>query len=340
MTHGMVPRVGELVQIRTLDEIRSVLDGEGELEHLPFMPEMVPHAGRRVGVSAVMTKICGGGEGMRSVRGEPLLLLDALRCDGGSHGQCNRRCTLLWKPAWLRLVDEGPEGIVCRPAGIEPHAWPYPTRAGDGTYRCQATALSRATLPVSAPGKLFLAFRGVRQGEWRISSLVAVYLETLAHRLASYARRVAGAARKRRKTPVERLGLRPGDWVQVKSLSEISATLDSHRRNRGLEFSRYMIPFCGGIYRVSALMESFIDERSGELRRLENTVVLEGVSCGGETTSGLCRRAELLYWREIWLRPVASPPSARDSTVSGGLPGFAGEAGAVGRSAGATRHPL
>jgi hypothetical protein len=71
-----------------------------------------------------------------------------------------------------------------------------------------------------------------------------------------------------------------------------------------------MIPFCGGTYRVSARMENFIDERTGEVRRLENTVLLEGVSCGGETTSGPCRRAEYLYWREIWLRRVEAPPAA------------------------------
>jgi hypothetical protein len=294
--------------VRELGEIRATLDGEGELERLPFMPEMARHSGQSTVVSAVMTKICGGGRGMRTVLGGPLILLDDLRCDGGDHGQCNRRCTLLWKPAWLRPEEEGsaqdPGGGL---AGVAPSAWPYRTRAENGAYRCQATALPRATLSTSTPKKLLLALQDLRQGEWSISSLAGVYLQTLAHRLGSLRRRAAGITRSRR-TPVERLGLRPGDWVEVKSLAEISATLDRNGRNRGLEFSRYMIPFCGGTYRVDALMENFIDERSGELRRLENTVLLEGVTCGGETTSGPCRRAELLYWREIWLRRAATPP--------------------------------
>jgi hypothetical protein len=68
-----------------------------------------------------------------------------------------------------------------------------------------------------------------------------------------------------------------------------------------------MIPFCGGTYRVRARMENFINEWTGEMRKLENTVLLQGVACGGETTSGPCRRAEYLYWREIWLRRVEAP---------------------------------
>jgi len=308
MTHRMVPKVGDWLQVRTLDEIRATLGDQGELERVPFMPEMVPYAGTRWRVSAVMTKICGGGRGMRSVLGEPLVLLDDLRCDGQSHGRCSRGCTLLWKPAWLRPADEGSQDLAGE-ARIAPAFWPYRTQAGNGAYQCQATALPRATAPVSAPGKLLMAFRDVQQGEWSVGLMAAVYLETLAHRLASLARRTAGIVRGKRPTPVERLGLRPGDWVQVKSLGEIAATLDRNNRNRGLEFSRYMIPFCGRAYRVSALMENFIDERTGELRRLENTVLLEGVSCGGETTSGPCRRAEFLYWREIWLRRLEAPPA-------------------------------
>jgi hypothetical protein len=310
MTRAMAPKVGDWVEVLSFDEIRATLDGEGEREQVPFMPEMAGYSGRRLRVSAVMTKICGGGRGMRGILGEPLVLLDDLRCDGRSHGLCHRGCTLLWKPAWFRHVDEGPRD----PSGVlpaPPASWPYPTRTESGAYRCQATALPRATFPVSIPGKLLTAFRDLRRREWNLGSLATVYVETLAHRLKSLARRAAGVASRRRKTPVERLGLRPGDWVQVKSLAEISATLDRNGRNRGLEFSRYMTPFCGRTYRVGALMENFIDERTGELRRLENTVLLESVWCGGETTSGPCRRAELLYWREIWLRPVAGPGEAR-----------------------------
>ena len=48
-------------------------------------------------------------------------------------------------------------------------------------------------------------------------------------------------------------------------------------------------------------------ERTGKMTELTNTVILEGVSCGGETTFGICRRAECLYWREIWLQRDIKP---------------------------------
>lgn len=306
MTTAEGPGAGDRAEVRPWGEIRAALDGQGELEGLPFMPEMARHCGRSLRVAAVMTKICGGGPGMREVLGEPLVLLEDLRCSGELHGGCSRECTLLWKPAWLRSVGAQP----VLPAG-EPQAapapWPYAVQAKSGAWRCQATALSRATVPVSTPRKVLRALEDVRRGEWSLGSMAAVYLETLRHRLVALARRARGLVAKRGPTPVERLRLRPGEWVKVKSLGEISATLDRNGRNRGLEFSRYMIPFCEGTYRVRARMENFIDEGSGELRRLENTVLLEGVSCGGGTTSGPCRRAEYLYWREIWLQRAPAP---------------------------------
>lgn len=315
MTPAGEPKVGDWVEVRSLDEIRATLDAAGEREALPFMPEMARHAGRRLRVSAAMAKICGGGRGMRAVAGEPLLLLEDLRCDGTAHGRCSRECTLLWKPAWLRPAGQAPSPAAPGPA---PDPWPYPTQAEGGAFRCQATALPRATLPVSTPRKVLSALEDVQRGEWSAGALARVYLETLAHRAGAMARRAAGLLGRKGPTPVERLGLRPGDWVEVKPLGEIAATLDRHGKNRGLEFSRYMIPFCGGTYRVRARMENFIDERNGEVRRLENTVLLEGVACGGETTSGPCRRAEYLYWREIWLRrapdPAAEPRAGSPAT--------------------------
>jgi hypothetical protein len=319
MRSGMDLRVGDWVEIRSIDEIRATLDGEGELEHLPFMPEMAPHCGRRAQVAAVMPKICGGGRGMKGILGDPLVILDDLRCDGAAHGNCSRACTLLWKPSWLRLVgrdrpglDEGRAEGTGSGDGL---AWPYPTKTESGAYLCQATALPRATVPISTLGKVLSAFHDVHRGEWSLASLAKVYLETLSHRVSSWLRRVTG---KKKTTPVEKLGLRPGEWVQVKSLDEISATLDRNGKNRGLEFSRYMIPFCGGTYRVLAQMENFINEWTGEMRKLENTVLLQGVSCGGETTSGPCRRAEYLYWREVWLRRVEAPVAEnRDKDLAG-----------------------
>jgi len=296
-----VPRVGDLVEVLPLEAIRATLDAGGALDGLPFMPEMARHCGRRLRVSAVMDRICGGGPGMRSVTGPPLVRLEDLRCGGESHDECSRGCTLLWKPAWLRAPD-GPD----TPAGeAAPAPWPYPVRSSAGGWSCQATGLAAATAPFSTPRKVLAGFVDVGRGAWTVGDLARVYLETVEHKLARTARRARKAGGR---TPVDRLDLKVGEWVQVKTFAEISPTLDREGKNRGLEFSRYMLPFCEGIYRVSARMENFIDERDGSMRRLENTVLLEGVACGGGTPAGPCRRLEWLYWREIWLRRAPVPP--------------------------------
>jgi len=309
-------QVGNWVEVRSLDQILATLDGEGKLDGLPFMPEMVRHCGRHHKVQAVMTKICVQGKGMRAVFDQPLVLLDQLRCDGALHGLCSRACTLLWKPAWLRSSCAASEGFDG--AGDEARAeWPHRTQEEGGAYVCQATALKHATLPISTTEKVRRALADVREGEWSLGSLVEVYAQTLSDRVGSLLRRLWGAIRRQGPTPVETLALQPGEWAQVKPLKEILATLDRNNKNRGLMFSRYMIPFCGGTYRVTAKMDNFIDDKTGDLRKFQNTVLLEGVSCGGETTSGPCRRAEYLYWREIWLRRANGPPDDGRSLRAG-----------------------
>jgi hypothetical protein len=300
------PNTGELVDIRPYPEIEATLDAKGALDGLCFMPEMVRHCGQRLRVTAVMDQICGGGPGMRKVAGSPLILLEDLRCDGAGHAECHRGCTLLWKPGWLRPASGGvlPESS----SGNAPGPWPYPVKTPAGAWFCQATELAQATVPFGGAAKILHALDDVRRGHWTAGEFAAVYFEKVGQKLSDLAQRPRGKLSG--VTPVEVLGLEPGEWVQVKPLGEIALTLDRHAKNRGLEFSRYMEPFCGGTYRVLARMENFIDERDGSLRKLRNAVLLDGVVCGGATPSGPCRRAEWLYWREIWLRRVPAPPAS------------------------------
>ena len=52
-------RPGDLVEVKSPTEILSTLDGDGAVENMPFMPEMLRHTGRRYTVSRrVDNKIC------------------------------------------------------------------------------------------------------------------------------------------------------------------------------------------------------------------------------------------------------------------------------------------
>ncbi len=305
MARHKVVESGDWVEVRDLAEILTTLDGAGSLDGLIFMPEMARECGRKLQATAVMEKTCGGG-GMKAVNGTPLILLGDLRCDGEFHGGCDRLCTLLWKESWLRRA-EAPAEVPPSGLGRSAGPWPYTTRQTDGTYRCQATSLYTATHPISIPAKIRRGLADVLTGEMGVRPFLRIYGQRFVYHAKSLIKRGGRLREKKTVTPAEALDLHPGEWVEVRSWSEIVATLDSGQRNRGMLFTRYMTPFCGGRYRVKRRMERYIDGQSGVMRTFANTVVLEGISCGGETPAGICRRAEPFYWREVWLRRVDGP---------------------------------
>jgi hypothetical protein len=108
---------------------------------------------------------------------------------------------------------------------------------------------------------------------------------------------------KLKRTPTASLNLQCGELVEVKSIEEILATLDLDGRNRGLYFDPEMKKCCGGRYRVLKRIDKMINEETGQMRQITNTVLLDGVVCHGEFHGG-CQRTCYCLWREIWLRRV------------------------------------
>lgn len=99
------------------------------------------------------------------------------------------------------------------------------------------------------------------------------------------------------------LGLRPGELVEVKSVEEIMSTLDANRKHRGLLWMTGMSKFCGKRFRVLKNVRNIVLESNGELRKMTNTVILEGAVCDGVEFCG-CDRSCFHFWREAWLRRV------------------------------------
>jgi hypothetical protein len=104
----------------------------------------------------------------------------------------------------------------------------------------------------------------------------------------------------------ETLNLRPGEWVRVRSVEEILATLDGNRRHRGLRWMTGMRQYCGQRFRVYKPVERIMLETNGQLRKMKNTVLLEGVTCDG-VEFGACDRSCYHFWREAWLQRVENP---------------------------------
>lgn len=291
---------GEEVQVLGLEEIRATLDERGALDGMPFMPEMERFAGRRARVWRRADRVCvEGAPTMRRLR--DTVFLEDLRCDGAAHGGCQRECLLMWKEAWLRRPTEGPRQAPA-PRATNASSPPPAAAKGDGFF-CQSTELLAASEPLAAwrPGQYL---RDLATGNLSVAELARAFAATLGYKAESLAARLSRRARAPR-TPSERLGLAPGDWVVVKNLSEIEATLDAKQSNRGLEFSPGMSAYCGRRMRVSRRLERIILEATGEMRDLRDTVLLENAYCDGACSRG-CPRASTLYWREIWLR--RAPP--------------------------------
>jgi hypothetical protein len=101
----------------------------------------------------------------------------------------------------------------------------------------------------------------------------------------------------------EVLNLQPGELVEVKSIAEIQKTLDENGRYKGLYFMREMRLFCGKQFRVHKKVNRILLESTAEIRKMKNTVLLEGVICDGHVQCG-CDRSCFYYWREAWLKRV------------------------------------
>jgi hypothetical protein len=316
-------RPGEWIEVRSLDEILATLDERGELEALPFMPEMERYCGKRFRVSRRADKSCDRVQrsGLRRMSG--VVHLEDLRCDGASHGGCQALCLLYWKEAWLRRASDPPAPTS---SGLPPRVdrsglllavhKPAPGGASEEPrWSCQATEAFRASAAIrrwdfshyvgdirtrqAAPGKVL----------WWLITTVLYKIQRLPKtwRIIEMTRgrfRVPGVEGKLSRTPRERLDVQPGEWIVVKRYEEILGTLDTKGKNRGLSFDAEMVPYCGRRMKVLQRVERIIDEPTGKMMELPNDcIILEGAVCTGDY-HGFCPRAIYPYWREIWLRRI------------------------------------
>lgn len=107
-----------------------------------------------------------------------------------------------------------------------------------------------------------------------------------------------------KETPVLDLNLQPGDLVRVRPYEDILLTINTANQNRGMSFDAEMVPFCGKLFRVKTRVETFIDEKTGYIRRMKTpAIILEGVYCQSRYSENrvFCPRSIYIWWREIWL---------------------------------------
>jgi hypothetical protein len=346
MNSDLKLKAGEWVVIRSKEEILRTLDGNGQLDGLPFMPQMLQYCGQRFQVFRRSHKTCDTVTLTGGRRMEDAYHLLGMRCDGQAYGGCQAGCLMFWKGVWLKR--EGEAGAPPTPAA-GPGCTEAEVLAGtrvpgqkpdeEPRWVCQITQLPKATtvLPwwkfsqyvedvssgnISAGrllrGLIYLSYyrlvqSGIGLGEglrWiydRFQGLIGG---------VPYPRRF-GKIPLDKPTPHATLGLEVGEWVRVKPYQEILATLNEKNKNRGLLFDAEMVPYCGGSYRVLRRVNQILDEGSGRMLKIKNDcIVLEEVYCQGRYGDcrycpSFCPRAIYSYWREIWLERTSAPAPRR-----------------------------
>jgi hypothetical protein len=347
MTNNMQLHTGEWVEVRSKEEILKTLDERGQLEGLPFMPQMFELCGQRFRVYKRAHKTCDTVNDYKGRRMKSAVHLDGIRCNGAAYGGCEAACLIFWKEAWLkRVVEPGsPNQEQCAPIASvsgcrEEDVWAgtkavASKEAKDAVYVCQATQVPAATEPLPwwsvrqymedftsgnvglsrmACGFIYMGYNGlVNAGIGAGRALRWLY--DLFQRLRGgvpYPRK-HGRIPAGTKTPHAELNLQPGEWIRVKSYDEILATLDENNKNRGLYFDAEMVPYCGRSFRVLKRVKRILDEKTGKMMDFKNPcIILEGVVCQSRYSECrlFCPRSIYSYWREIWLeRPSESDPN-------------------------------
>lgn len=341
--------VGDLVEVRSAEEILAGLDDRGERESLPFMPEMLEFCGKQFVVESIAHKTCDTVNITGLHRMANTVHLSGLRCTGQAHGGCQAGCLIFWKTDWLRKVGAEGDGVPGRPqpatgTGCTPQRLAEVAlgacRREEGqaaseepVYSCQATELPRAIGTVLPRWNARQYVDDVRYGNAPAGHVLRGILIEIFNLAQAVSRRVlpswlrfkggvkypfiVGSARR---MPVATLGLEPGDWVRVKSAEEIGRTLDKNYQNRGLYFDREMMKYCGRTLQVLRRVDHIIEEKSGRMIRMKTPcVILAGGVCTADYHRS-CPRSIYAFWREVWLERVPVPSADTGLTAVRGAP--------------------
>lgn len=99
-------RPGELVQVRSKEEIFSTLNERGRNKGLYFMPEMLKFCDKKFKVFKKVEKIRLESNGELRKLKTPSIFLEGVLCDGEFNYGCERSCFLYWREDWLKRVKE------------------------------------------------------------------------------------------------------------------------------------------------------------------------------------------------------------------------------------------
>lgn len=99
-------QVGDLVRVRSMEDIRSTLDQFDELKGCAFLEGMEQYCGTQQRIFKVMERFLDERDyKVKKTRG--IVLLEEVYCQGTPvFGRCDRSCLLFWREEWLEKVAD------------------------------------------------------------------------------------------------------------------------------------------------------------------------------------------------------------------------------------------
>jgi hypothetical protein len=329
-------RAGDAVEVRSKDEILATLDSKGALEGLPFMPEMLKYCGQQYKIykRADKTGQYSNFPGYGSRRMFNTVFLEGLRCDGEHHDECDALCLLYWKEAWLKKSNGNVMKVADRRENetiglgksqrtnksectldmlfLSTKVPKDASGKGKERYSCQLTEVMKASSELkwwdfrqyyrdlytrNISLKYFAKWASIAILNW-------VHQKVRGYRIYPF---IDKRLLLRGEIPHEILNLQVGDVVQIKSLEEILQTLDVNMKNKGLMFTKELIPYCGKTSKVIKVVKKSVYDVNGEMIYFPtNCILLEDVICTGTISDKrlFCQKSCYPFWREIWLRKI------------------------------------
>ena len=98
-------RPGELVEIKSIDDILATLGPDRKYKGLLWMTGMRKYCGKRYRVfkrvENILLETNGDSRKMKNT-----VILEGVMCDGAEFGGCDRSCFHFWREAWLKRIEE------------------------------------------------------------------------------------------------------------------------------------------------------------------------------------------------------------------------------------------
>jgi hypothetical protein len=98
-------RAGDLVRVRSREEIAATLNMWGELKGCGFLAEMWRYCDTTQRVLKPVERFLDERDyQMKKTRG--LILLEGIMCEGtADYGRCDRACYFFWREEWLEKIS-------------------------------------------------------------------------------------------------------------------------------------------------------------------------------------------------------------------------------------------